>query len=326
MLGALADSLRDQVRVAEPKSTTQKTTAHPLGELMLDPEYRMARFHSACILNDYQDVRRLLSKYADPFIEMWDRSGDNCISLAAVEGALSVLQLLEGKGANIHSINAQGRTPLMEAALWGRANIVDLSLSKGADPRVKDKEGKTALKLAEENRGNAKERERRGCLYKEPSKAAQLRRIIFNKPKLRVDDQISNVVASSSGIPCVTQGIFTSKASGNYVNPCTISFYELGSVYNVKKERKTIARLDRGPLFQIVSAISGWNGHRPNEETLDNSIWMPKVLQLCQIEGFTVSPHPYDSPGRTGSFNACHAELPIMPKGRGRSEHFRGGS
>ena len=40
-------------------------------------------------------------------------------------------------------------TPLHEAALWGRKDLVQYLLAKGADPKVEDKYGRTPLYWAE---------------------------------------------------------------------------------------------------------------------------------------------------------------------------------
>lgn len=46
--------------------------------------------------------------------------------------------------------NIWNRTALMEAAAGGYLNIVQYLLDKGANPSLKDREGKTALDLAQE--------------------------------------------------------------------------------------------------------------------------------------------------------------------------------
>lgn len=46
----------------------------------------------------------------------------------------TLLKLLVKHGANIHNMDTKGRIPLMEAALWARAEVVDYHLSHGSDP------------------------------------------------------------------------------------------------------------------------------------------------------------------------------------------------
>jgi ankyrin repeat protein len=59
------------------------------------------------------------------------------------------VHMLAEKGANVNARTKQGRTPLMAAAACdGCSGIVRYLLSKGADPKVKDNSGGTALKSA----------------------------------------------------------------------------------------------------------------------------------------------------------------------------------
>ena len=50
-------------------------------------------------------------------------------------------------GARIDERDARGRTALMIAAEGGHAGIADLLLARGADPALKDKDGKRAADL-----------------------------------------------------------------------------------------------------------------------------------------------------------------------------------
>jgi hypothetical protein len=59
----------------------------------------------------------------------------------------SVKTLIDS-GANINNRDRHGRTALMMAAGYGYADIVELMLDRGADPRVGDEDGVTALDRA----------------------------------------------------------------------------------------------------------------------------------------------------------------------------------
>jgi ankyrin repeat protein len=55
-------------------------------------------------------------------------------------------------GAEIDARDRDGQaTPLERAASWGRRDVVELLLARGANPALKDKNGKTALDLAVAN-------------------------------------------------------------------------------------------------------------------------------------------------------------------------------
>jgi ankyrin repeat protein len=61
------------------------------------------------------------------------------------------MDLLLDHGAKIDARNRESdATPLMLAAAMGRANAVALLLKRGADPRLRDRAGHTALDRARE--------------------------------------------------------------------------------------------------------------------------------------------------------------------------------
>lgn len=75
---------------------------------------------------------------------------------AGVADAEKVVTLLLDRHASIDAVDNRGRTPLMIAAENGHAEMVDLLISRGADPALKDKGGKTAFDLAPDERTRAK--------------------------------------------------------------------------------------------------------------------------------------------------------------------------
>jgi ankyrin repeat protein len=61
----------------------------------------------------------------------------------------AVAEALLNHGAEIDARDRDQRaTPLERAASWGRKDVVELLLARGANPAVKDRDGKTALDLA----------------------------------------------------------------------------------------------------------------------------------------------------------------------------------
>jgi Ankyrin repeats (many copies) len=72
-----------------------------------------------------------------------------------------MVSLLLQHGANPNTTNNDGRSALMEAALWGRLESVKVLLKANADKSLRDREGSCAMDLAQPARKNEKERYRR---------------------------------------------------------------------------------------------------------------------------------------------------------------------
>jgi ankyrin repeat protein len=67
-------------------------------------------------------------------------------------GSAGVVKLLLDHGAEIDARDREsGATPLFYAASWGRAEVVDLLLARGADCTLKNTRGQTPLEAAQEN-------------------------------------------------------------------------------------------------------------------------------------------------------------------------------
>jgi ankyrin repeat protein len=99
-------------------------------------------------------VRRLLDAGVDPnqryandlTLLMWAAGHAHD---APESDGLQVVELLLQKGAPVNAVDDRGRTALMNAAELGHAAIVRRLLSAGADPTLRDKDGKTAADLAD---------------------------------------------------------------------------------------------------------------------------------------------------------------------------------
>jgi ankyrin repeat protein len=72
--------------------------------------------------------------------------------VAAREGKADVVRaLLSTQDVNVSITDAQGNTPLIEAARFGHDDVVRALIERGADLKPKNKEGQTALMLAVKN-------------------------------------------------------------------------------------------------------------------------------------------------------------------------------
>ncbi|XP_048247266.1 putative ankyrin-containing lipoprotein Lxx09580 [Haliotis rufescens] len=68
---------------------------------------------------------------------------------ASMEGDLAAVNRILAAGlVDINSSNIGGRTPLMEAARWGRSEIVQFLVRKGADVSLVDDDGNNTLHWA----------------------------------------------------------------------------------------------------------------------------------------------------------------------------------
>jgi ankyrin repeat protein len=99
-------------------------------------------------------VRRLVAGGADVMAR--DAMGLSPLHYAATQGKHSsetmqalLAELLEG-GIDINARDAEGWTPLHRAALWGSAGAVDALVEGGANVKVLNWSGETALDIAQQ--------------------------------------------------------------------------------------------------------------------------------------------------------------------------------
>lgn len=82
---------------------------------------------------------------------MDDLEGGTLLHLACDTADIGMLELLLQYGANINATDSRGQTPLHRCILRGKAMFAKLLLTRGADPRAVNREGKTSLELALES-------------------------------------------------------------------------------------------------------------------------------------------------------------------------------
>jgi hypothetical protein len=125
----LGDDESDDCVPASPARSRGKSTEeddHDRRWLKESPERTPKTwFFSFCVTNDVCGAKELLGKHRTLVTCTDGREGNTGHILAAMEGHLPIVQLLQESGADLEHANSEGRNALMEAALWGRLSVVN---------------------------------------------------------------------------------------------------------------------------------------------------------------------------------------------------------
>jgi hypothetical protein len=230
-------------------------------------------------------------------------------------GHIEATHFLLNQKINVNSADNKGRTPLMEASLWGHVEIVDILLKAGADRTMVDRQGMTAADLADESDTNDEERHIRHMKYSEdPFVKKRHRRLIRGLLNHGLHGLPSRQRQTVSLDDLTDAFFYKSK------NASAISFLVPTAGIRISTQSKTAAFLHRGTPFPVVAAVSGWTGRGdgpflPAEAglgRLDAGYWTAKVLRLVKEIDYSLSIHPHDKPDEPGSYYACHAESQLM--------------
>ena len=116
-----------------------------------------ARLREAAFDGELDDVRRVVNGWVEECfgasligakLDCADANGHTPLSEAACGGQLEVVQLLLDHGANVNSQNTQGRTPLWRAVFQDKREVVAALLARGADPTIAAEGAETPLMVA----------------------------------------------------------------------------------------------------------------------------------------------------------------------------------
>lgn len=99
----------------------------------------------ACFLGNTEAVKKLIAAGAEI-----NQPGWAPLHYAAAKGNTEIIALLLEHFAYIDTESPNKTTPLMMAVHSGNLDAVSLLLQEGADPRLKNMQGMTALNFAEE--------------------------------------------------------------------------------------------------------------------------------------------------------------------------------
>jgi hypothetical protein len=253
------------------------------------------------------------SPEAAAFLEGTDEDGNSALLLAAREKFSLIVERLLDWGAEVDFQNLQGRSPLMEAALWGRHDNVRHLLDYDADKDLRDCEGLRAVDLAKASHRNEEERRRRSGAdslpYSEKTYAAhQARRMIVQLLEDAEDDAVQEPDFNVEGHMFRRRWTQGSMQGIQLVAPAAESTQQYASQ---KESWKPIAWLARPNDYRPIAAMSG-RSHGIATSIVLGHEWTEEVMQLAEIVSHTLEKTEAYDQGQPGRFHACHAEKQLI--------------
>lgn len=285
------------------------------------------------ITGDLKSLRQYVEDSPDTctscLLKIRSSEGESLLGLAVPNGHLEIVQYLLGQGCDVDATDIEGRTPLMEAALWAHPKIVDALLKAGANKSLKDRYGMTAGHLAEETDRNDWERHDRTASkyimegYHRPRSKYMEDPYIKKGHRSFIRALLEHRPASpSSAAIWSREGYLRDAHFYKSSLADTISLVLPTEGVSIKTQAKTAAILLRGEACPPVLAVSGWGaGPGAGEfrsapeagfERLNEKYWAFETLNVARDMGLEFKPDGYDKPGYPGIFFACHAEAQLM--------------
>ncbi|KAI0909541.1 DYW family of nucleic acid deaminases-domain-containing protein [Ustulina deusta] len=249
-------------------------------------------------------VRDYIESSSESDIFLHVGTGDTALHLAARGSHPEINRVLLQKGADPNVLNFEGRTPLAEAALWGRLENVRILLENGADKTLecfRSGQCLRAIDFAKPTDANDEERNSRSRHgYKED---ACQRKIDRREIVRLLEDDTETIDAQNHAL----SGFAFTKTPGQE------TWLTLLAHFDVPKTQKTIAVLHRGDRFDLIAAMSGW-AHEADDRVniqIAGRDWTSDVLRLCKISRHDLVLNHYDQ-GVPGQYDACHAEKQLI--------------
>lgn len=267
---------------------------------------------SQCVLGNSHAIKQYLDTSAEAKLFLYgrDETGNTTLILAAAEESHEMVSLLLQYGADVNAVNHDGRSALMEAALWGRIGNVRALLNFTADKFLRDRGCRCALDLAGQDRKNEKERYRR--FRREAAESVPIRDRDRRHIVILLDD------STSEKRKAYTTPLSKNK-QGNYYfrkSQTEMAITLCGPIqkYSVPRISKTAAVLDRGDQFARISGTSGWGANSQPRNYKMRPHWVEQVCYIASTIGhaFQSAPDPSWDQGIPGQYFASHAEKKLV--------------
>ncbi|KAF3072817.1 hypothetical protein CFAM422_004684 [Trichoderma lentiforme] len=317
--GELADSFRSAMRISGTESKSgpildlyddaREMETIPLSENDTFEQKKILSAIMDCMFGNLGAVSEYLetSTEANLFLHGKDKTGSTTLIRAAAKKNDEMVSLLLQKGADVDAANNDGRTALMEAALWGRLRNAKALLESNASKSAKDRHGRSAMDLAQPTRRNEKERYSR-------SRFAAADSVLERESDRRY---IALLLGDSNTEKrhAYTRPLSESERNNYFFKKSeserVITFHGPIQSYSVSRIEKTAAVLDRGDQFARISATSGWgvDSLPPNDKDMPS--WTEQVYYIASIIG-----HRFEETsryqGKPGQYYACHSEKKLI--------------
>lgn len=123
-------------------------TAVALVEYGADPTFKDTSGGSALSNATFFGHTKVVLAILEKMKELTPTTGDELLLLSAGLGHREIAEALLAKGIDPNARGIKDRTPLMAAAAFDKIELVKLLVENGADPKLTDEEGVTALQVA----------------------------------------------------------------------------------------------------------------------------------------------------------------------------------
>lgn len=245
---------------------------------------------SDCVSGNIYQVKHYLETSTEKsiFIRGRDRDGDTSLIMASREKSGGMILLLLERGSEVNAANKNGRTALMEVALWGRLEITNILLSRGADRHLCDDQSLRAFDLAQPTRRNRKERHTKaGGIWGDPSVEPVYKEDVLNRDADR--REIARILKGARPLHRTTSQPPVPEASHHsfWRSSDDRSIIHCGPVreYLTPRRRKTIAVLERGSPFPAIAAMSGWGHSEDSSIRVSGKNWTEKGVKDSGCRG-----------------------------------------